>query len=255
MNPNKLNWDLRRFAALAFVIGVGSSFILHPSSFLFGQSRVPPANPAVAPEVNNAKRVIAARREYQAALESLRGFYASNNDTEKLKWAEDEIKQFHRVPKHAYVLDLDVPGPGLRAEQNIPGANELYRRAMDYKDRGFGNDYIDNQIRAELLFQQLINQYPTSNKNSDAAYQLGDIYESRAFHQYRRAASYFERCFQWNPNTHFDARIRAARLYDKALNERGRAIELYKLVTINETDPKRTQEAQRRLTELNERAP
>jgi hypothetical protein len=249
------NRKLHKRVAIGLAMTIGSSFLIHNSSLVFGQSRVPPAGTGVAPEVNSVKRVIAARHEYQAALESLRGFYANNTDTEKLKWTEDEIKQFHRVPKHAYVLDLDVPGPGLRAEQNIPGANDLYKRAMEFKDRGFGNDYIDNQIRAELLFQQLINQYPTSNKNSDSAYQLGDIYESRAFHQYRRAASYFERCAQWNPNTHFDARLRAARLYDKALNERGRAIELYKLVTINETDQKRVQEAQRRLTELSERAP
>lgn len=256
MNPNKqTHRQWQQAISVTVVVVMASSFIIHQAAFVSAQSRVPPAGAAVAPEVNAVKRVIAARREYQTALEQLRSLYSSNGDNEKLKWSEDEIKQFHRVPKHAYVLDLDVPGPGLRAEQNIPGANELYRRAMEFKDRGFGNDYIDNQIRAEILFQQLINQYPTSNKNSDSAYQLGDIYESRAFHQYRRAASYFERCFQWNPNTQFDARIRAARLYDKALNERGRAIELYKLVTIHETDPKRTQEAQRRLTELSERSP
>ena len=50
-----------------------------------------------------------------------------------------------------------------------------------YKDRGFGSDFTDNQIRAELLLQQLVTQYPTSNRNSDAAYQLGDLYESRVF--------------------------------------------------------------------------
>src|SRR5262249_49364860 len=147
-------------------------------------------------------------------------------------------------------LDLDVPGPGLRAEQNVPAANDLYRRAMEYKDKGYGTDYQDNQIRAELILQQLINQYPTSNKISDAAYQLGDIYESRTFHQYRRAAAFYERCFQWNPNTQFDARLRAARLYDRSLNDRPKAIELYRALVAYETDPRRLQEAQRRLTEL-----
>jgi TolA-binding protein len=219
------------------------------------QTKAPPGGPGVASEVNAVKRVIAGRREYQASLEALRALYANNGDIEKLRWTEDELKQFHRIPKHAYVLDLDVPGPGLRAEQNIPAANDLYRRAMEFKDRGFGSDYVDNQIRAELLLQQLINQYPTSNKIGDAAYQLGDIYESRAFRQYRRAAAYFERCFQWNPNTTFDARLRAARIHDKALSERGKAIELYKMVTTFDTDPKWIQEAQRRLSELNERVP
>lgn len=225
-----------------------------PAAFLVAQTRQPVQSP-VASEVAAAKRVIAARREYQASLENLRSLYSSSGDTEKLRWAEDEVRQLHRVPKHAYVLDLDVPGPGLRAEQNIPQANELYRRAMEYKDKGFGNDFLDNQIRTELLMQQLITQFPTSNKNADAAYQLGDIYESRAFRQYRRAAAYFERSFQWNPNTHFDGRIRAARLYDKALNERPKAIELYKAVLAYETDAARIKESQRRLGELRESNP
>ncbi|MFL5329468.1 MAG: tetratricopeptide repeat protein [Gemmataceae bacterium] len=238
---------------LALALGAAGATI-YQSAQIFAQSQVPGASP-VAGEIGAVKRVITARREYQASLEQLRGQYVSTNDTEKLRWVEDEVKQFHRVPKHAYVLDLDVPGPGLRAEQNVPQANELYRRAMEYKDKGFGNEFLDNQIRAELLFQQLISQYPTSNKNADAAYQLGDIYESRAFHQYRRAAVYFERSFQWNPNTHLDGRVRAARLYDKALNDRPRATELYKAVLAYETDPVRIKEAQRRLGELKEIAP
>ncbi|MBX7105436.1 MAG: hypothetical protein K1X57_15230 [Gemmataceae bacterium] len=238
---------------LGMLVLSAAAMLIHQA--VVAQTKVPPGGPGVAPEVNAVKRAINARNEYRASLEALRGLYSNNGDTEKLRWVEDEIRQYHRVPKHAYVLDLDVPGPGLRAEQNIPAANELYRRAMEYKDRGFGNDFVDNQIRAELLLQQLINQYPTSNKIGDAAYQLGDVYESRAYRQFRRAAAYFERCFQWNPNTSFDARLRAARLHDKALNERGKAIELYKSVTVHDTDPKRVQEAQRRLNELNERTP
>lgn len=244
--------DCLRWASVVVVAAAFSAIAFR--CLLNAQSRSPaPAGGGVTAEVNSVKRTIAARREYQASLENLRSLYGTNGDAEKLKWVEDELKQFHRVPKHAYVLDLDVPGPGLRAEQNIPAANELLRRALEYKDRGYGSDFVDNQIRAELLLQQLITQYPTSNKISEAAYHLGDIYESRAFRQYRRAASYFERCFQWNPNTTHDARLRAARIYDKALNERGKAIELYKMVTAYEHDPKRTQEAQRRLNEMQEK--
>jgi hypothetical protein len=39
-------------------------------------------------------------------------------------------------------------------------------------------------------------------------------------------------------------------LYDRQLAERGRAMELYRDVTSHETDPKRQQEAQKRLAEL-----
>ena len=65
-----------------------------------------------------------------------------------------------------------------------------------------------------------------------------------------RAAQYFERCFQWNPNTQFDARLRAARIYDRQLMERGRAVELYREVSSHETDPKQLQEARKRLVEM-----
>ena len=175
---------------------------------------------------------------------------ANAGDIERARWAEDELRQHHRIPKQAYLLDMDVPAPTLKAEKNIPEANELYRRAMTYKDKGWGNDYIDNQRRAELLLQQLLTSYPQSSKIGDAAYQLGDLYEGKAYKQYRRAAMYFERSFQWHPNTHLDGRMRAARLYDKQLMERPKAAELYKEVTLHETDPKRLQEAQKRLGEL-----
>src|SRR5438874_5751056 len=139
------------------------------------------------------------RSRYQATLEQLRAWYLANGDLEKARWAEEELRQYHRIPKQAFRLDLDVPAKTLKAAENVPEANELYMRAMGYKDKGWGNDYIDNQRRAELLLQQLLSNYPQSDKIGDAAYQLGDVHESRAYRQYRRSASYFERAFQWNP--------------------------------------------------------
>jgi hypothetical protein len=209
------------------------------------------ARPGSAPsDLELVERLLAARRDYQLILEQLRSHYLTVGDLERAKWAEEELRQYHRVAKQAYRLELDVPPPTLQAAYNIPEANELYRRAMTFKDHGWGVDYIDNQRRAELLFQQLLTTYPQSDKIGDTAYQLGDIYESKAYRQYQRAAQYFERCFQWNPNTHMDARLRAARLYDRQLNERARAIELYRDITTHETDPKHLQEAQKRLTDL-----
>jgi tetratricopeptide (TPR) repeat protein len=223
---------------------------------LLGQANSSPASKQSAngpSDLELVEKVMASRRNYQVALEQLRSHYLANGDLERAKWSEDELIHFHRIPKQAYRLDLDVPPPLLKAEQNIPEANELYRRAMVYKDKGWswaGNDYVDNQRRAEILFQQILTNYPQSDKIDDAAYQLGEIYESKAYKQYRRAALYYERCFQWNPNTQFDARLRAARLYDKYLQERSHAMDLYKEVTTHETDPKRIAEAQKRITEL-----
>jgi hypothetical protein len=212
-----------------------------------------PPSPASG-DMELVEKVQATRKDYQIALEQLRAHYIAVGDTERARWAEEELRSYHRIPKYAFRLELDVPPPTLQAAYNIPEANELYRRAMTYKDKGWGNDYIDNQRRAELLLQQLLTSYPQSNKIGDTAYQLGDLYEGKAYKQYRRAALYFERSFEWNPTTQLDGRLRAARLYDKQLQERPKAAELYRLVTQHETDPKRLQEAQKRLTELTNQA-
>jgi len=202
-------------------------------------------------DLDKVERVLAARREYQIALEQLRMHYMQVGDYLRAKWAEDELIQFHRILKQPYRLELDVPPPSLKAAYNIPEANDLYKRAMAYKDKGWGgNDYIDNQRRAELLFQQILTNYPQSDKIDDAAYQLGDIYESKPYRQYQRAAQYYERCFQWNPNTQFEARLRAARIYDHQLQERTRALELYRDIITHETEPKRIEEAEKRVREL-----
>lgn len=205
---------------------------------------------AARSDVELVERVLAARRDYQAALEGLRGYYQSIGDVERTRWCEEEIREFHRINKQAYSLELDVPPPSLHASQPIPEANELLRRALAYKDHGWGNDYVDNQHRAEILLQQLLSTYPHSDKIGDAAYQLGDLYEGRVFKQYRRAAQYYERAFQWNPAATTDSRLRAARVYDRQLQERTKAIEIYKLVVAHDTDSKRVQEAQKRLQEL-----
>lgn len=240
MSPRRLN-----FTTWAIVFGLAAV-----------SSAAPPAPPP-APKTSDPRadielveRLLAARRDYQATLEQLRSHYLAIGDVEKSRWAEEELRQYHRLTKPAYALELDVPPPTLHAAQNFPEANELYRRAMTYKDKGWGGEYVDNQRRAEILLQQLLTQYPQSDKIGDAAYQLGDLYEGRAYKQPRRAAQYYERAFQWSPNTSSDARMRAARIYDRVLVERPHAIELYREVTLHSTDPKQLHEAQKRLADL-----
>jgi len=223
-----------------------------PAAFLMAQERPPVGKPAPPPnDLQTVERLLAARKEYQRALENLREYYRANGDPERARWVEEELHGFHRLNKPAYRLDLDVPPPTLQGTHNIADANELYRRAMTYKNKGWFNiEYEDNFRRAELLLQQLLTTYPSSDKISSAAYQLGDIYESRVFKQPRRAAQYYERCFQWNSHTDTDARLRAAKLYDRTLNERGKAVQLYRDVLNHDTDPKRVEEAKKRLADL-----
>ena len=129
-------------------------------------------------------------------------------DKQRLQWTEQELMGFHLLWKPSYNLDVkDVPPPTLEAKVNVREANELYRAAMEYKGKGFGDDYVLNQRRAEMLLREMLEKYPNSDKIGDVAYQLGDIYESRAYRQYDRAAKYFERSFQWVKGSRTDARL------------------------------------------------
>ena len=190
------------------------------------------------------------RKDYQKSLEQLRVFYHQVQDKERERWATEELIAFHRIPKNAFILDLDLPPPNLPGDLNVPEANKIFTWAMKFKDHSYGTEYIDNQRRAEVLFQAILDKYPRSNKISAVAYNLGDVYESKAYRQFSRAVEYYHRCYQYNPKTTLDARIRAARLYDSKLNNRTKAIEVYREVTTHETDPQHIQEAQKRIAEL-----
>jgi TolA-binding protein len=228
---------------------LGSLVLLLAVALSAPPSAQTPANKS-GNDLELVEKLLLCRRDYQKALENLRIHYLKTGDAERAKWAEEELRQYHRISKQAFRLDLDVPPPNLIGNTNIPEANKLFTAAMSYKDKGWGTDYIDNQRRSEILFQKLLTEYPQSSKIDEAAYQLGDIYDSKAYKQYRRSAAYFERTFQWNPKTTSDARIRAARIYDKQLTDRARAVEIYKEVINHETDAKRITEAQKRLQEL-----
>lgn len=210
--------------------------------------------PAAATDVQLVERTLAARKEYENSLKALYEHYAKVGDKARLQWVEKELMAYHMTWKPSYNLDVrDVPPPSLEARVNVKEANELYKSAMEYKGKGFGDDYILNMRRSELLFREILEKYPNSDKIGDVAYQLGDIYEGRAYKQYDRAARYFERSFQWVKGSRSDARLRAATLYDKQLNERSKAIELYRGVLDHDTDPDRLRQAEKRLAELNGR--
>jgi TolA-binding protein len=235
---------------------------LAPLLVLFGivvlatvpHAQTQPANPPAAGKAGDlelVQKLLNARKEYQKTLEQLYVHYHNVNDKERERWAKEELVNFHRIPKHAFILDLDVPPPNLNGNQHVAEANKLFTWALQYKDKGMGTDYIDNQRRAELLFQEILAKYPNSDKISDVAFMLGDIYESRPYRMYYRAVEYYHRCYQWNSKTTHEARLRAARIYDKQLNNRTKALEMYKEVKQYDViDQRRIQEADRRIAEL-----
>jgi hypothetical protein len=213
-----------------------------------------PAAPAVPNDAELVQRVIASRKEYQASLANLYQHYEKTGDRERSKWVEDELKTFHLMTKPSYRLDIsDVPPPTLEAKANVKEANELFIEAMKYKDKGTGTEYQLNQKRSELLLREILEKHPTSDKIADVAYQLGELYEGKGFKQYDRAAAYFERAYQWRKGVRSDARLRAAIIYDRNLNERTKAIDLYREQIANDTDVERIKYAEKRLADITSR--
>lgn len=216
----------------------------------------PSAEALAAQEQELVTDVLKAREAYQASLERLRAYYIHLAHREKLDWAEKELTAFHLVVKHPYILELDLPSKDLKADQSIPTANNIFRLALDWMNQKMTMDRGDNLKRAELLFRRMIHDYPNSDKLDDACYYLGEIYESRYFNQPRRAVAFYERAIHYNPDTRLPGRIRAAKLYDEALNNSQRAVELYQDVLRREVDPEQTREATKRLeTLVNRRTP
>ena len=206
-------------------------------------------------EVELVEGVIKARKDYWASLDKLRQHYVATSELEKAKWVEEELRSFHRMMKYSYRLDVrDVPPPTLVPKQNIPEANNLFRYAVEFKNKGAGDQFIDNQRRAEILLQAILEKYPESDKIAEVAYHLGDVYEHyRPQPQYERAAAYYERSFQWNKASATDARLRAAMIYDEHLKMYDKAKEHYKSVMNHDTNPSRVEKAERRLKELSSR--
>jgi TolA-binding protein len=210
----------------------------------------PGAPSARTSDLELAERLIVLRKNYQQTLEQLRFYYLQAGDQERAKMAEDELINWHRIRKHAFNENLDTPPPTLRGDVNIVDANNLLTRALLVKDHGYGTTYIDNQRRAEILLQELLTKYPQSNKISEAAYWLGEIYESKANEMYRRATWYYTRSYQWNDAASKDARLRVARLFDHKLHDQTKALEVYRDILANDHVPAHQEEARKRIAEL-----
>jgi len=74
-------------------------------------------------------------------------------------------------------------------------------------------------------YNQLISKYPTSDKIDDAAFRAAGIYEH--LKDYTIAVQYYQRTFQWDPQTAYPARFKAAYLLDTQLARRAEALQIY----------------------------
>lgn len=186
------------------------------------------ATAKISSEVDIVEQVVANRQSYRQSLAMLVEYYTKTGNNMKQKWAQKELKALDTTVKYKYIVEAEVAGPNLKASTPIPEADKLYEEAMMLQRKAEKLVIIkdDNLLRLVLdKYDQVIRKYPSSDKIDDAAFKAGEIYNY--FKDYTIALLCYQRTYQWNPQTTYPARFRAAFILDNRLHRRAEALELY----------------------------
>jgi tetratricopeptide (TPR) repeat protein len=146
----------------------------------------------------------------------------------KRQWAEKELAALDAIPQYSYIIEAQLAGPELKATEEIPEADDLYYQALVIEEDAKKLILLKNKEKLRIAldkYNRLIRDYPTSDKIDDAAYRAGRIYEG--FKDYSIALLYYQRAYQWNPDTSYPARYRSADVLDKHMHRRSEALDLY----------------------------
>jgi len=195
--------------------------------------------PASQNEIALAESVSEKRLAYRNELEKIKSYYEQSGNQLKIDWVNRELKYLRATPRYHYIIEAEVAGSELRAKDIIPKADALYKQALDrYNSQCIfpmpGAQLLTGKIlvsRRRLItalnqFNELIRDYPTSDKIDDAAFYAGRIHEF--FNDWSIASLYYKRAFQWDPATRHPARYYAARILDEKLAQRDEALMLYR---------------------------
>ena len=215
------------------------------------------ALPADSRESMLVENVVATRLAYLTASQLVAEHYAQQGPEDNAKAADSVVKRFDHIRTYFYLAEAEFPSWHLRPLDPIVPANELFERALTLHEKGKGflkvfffmTDY-GKQRQALSLFKQVITDYPTSDRIALSAYYVGEIYKEY-FHEDLRAVRWYELAFTWGPNIMLPARFQAATVYDLRLNNKDRALDLYKRVLVHETFNKsNTAFASKRINEI-----
>jgi tetratricopeptide (TPR) repeat protein len=204
---------------------------IYTTNISTGDVTVPPS----AMEVDLVEDMSAKREEYVVALRALQSYYEQSGNYQKTRWTKRELELLGQAPQYTYIPAGQIVSENLKAVDFIPEADELYARADDLymKARMLALIGDKPKLRQALsLFNELINKYPTSDKIDDSAYKAGIIYQT--FGDDKLAATYYQRAYQWDDQTPYPARFKAAYLMDNVLGMKAMAFELYQYAVQNE---------------------
>ncbi|MEN6386471.1 MAG: hypothetical protein ABFD79_14930 [Phycisphaerales bacterium] len=195
--------------------------------------------PAAQNEIALAESVSQKRLEYRSELEKMKSYYEQSGNQLKIDWVARELKAVERAPRYHFIIEAEVAGSDLRARDIIPKADVIYKKAVKRYETScilplpgtpiLTGKTLISRTRMQIAlnwFNEIIRDYPTSDKIDDCAFYAGQIHEF--FEDYSIAALYYKRAFQWDSATPYPVRYYAARLLDYQLAQRDEALDLYR---------------------------
>ncbi len=179
-------------------------------------------------ETDIIEQIAINRQAYRRALKSLVDHYTNTGNAMKLAWAEKEFAALDDVKQYNYIIEASVAGPKLKATTSIELADYMYDEALRLEKRAKRFIIIidEDLLRVALgKYNELIKKHPSSDKIDDAAFKAAGIYEH--FKDYTIALLYYQRTYQWDPQTPRLAEFKAAYILDQRLSRRAEALRLY----------------------------
>jgi len=206
------------------------------SSYATPAEPLPLATPSSSDQIDLVEQLSSQRQAYRRSLQALIQHYDAMGDNQKASWAKAELTALDRIPMYQYIIGTDLPAT-LKATERIPAADELYNQAAELERKAGPLSMPvlkDEEVLRGALgkYAEVIRKYPTSDKIDDAAYAMGRIQDY--FKDYTLALLSFQRAYQWDANTPYPARFRAANILDRRLHRRNDALVLYQEAIIKE---------------------
>ncbi len=176
------------------------------------------------------ENVLMARQNYRQAMDQLAQYYENKNDEFKAWMIHTVQSRFRPEETFVYILSVELPPKDLEPVKIVPEANELYDRAWMLYRKGSRVPAIANyeeERQALKLLHRLVRKYPKSTRIALAAFLIGEIYKEY-FREHYLAVLWYERALMWDPTIPKPVRFQTAVQYDFNLDDKPKALELYK---------------------------
>ncbi len=226
-NMTRLNWAEREFKNLE----TAQTFVWKNAPEILP---LEPESLKDADERMLVEYAVTARGDYLAAVTALVEYLSNKapQDYKTLRVANMQAR-FDPIHTYMYFMDAEIPSIDLRPSEVNPAADALFEEALKLHEDGKGilrmfvTTNYQKQRQALVKFLHLVRNYPHSTKIGLSAFYIGEIYKEY-FNENLRSVGWYERAWQWMPKIEKPARFQAATVWDLRLQDKQKAIELYR---------------------------